>query len=96
MVIGVLQVELAIEHATSLKDKRRVVSSLKERLHRQYQVSVAEVGTLDNRRLATLGITMASNDVSHCQSVLDRVVDKLRQNRDWVLNDHATEILTGR
>ena len=55
MVVGVLQVKLTIDWASSLKDKRRVVSSLKDRLHREHQVSVAEVGSLDSHRVAVLG-----------------------------------------
>ncbi len=96
MVVGVLQVELAIAWSTSLKDKRRVVSSLKDKLHRQHQVSVAEVDALENRRVAVLGITATSNSVAHCQSMLDRVLGKLRVAPDCVLADHRVEILTGR
>ena len=95
MVIGVLQVELAIDGACSLKDKRRVVSSLKDRLHRWHMVSVAEVASQDNHSLAVLGITLAASDTAYCQSVLDRILDKLRENRGYVLNDHTQEILTG-
>ncbi|HEX7010401.1 MAG TPA: DUF503 domain-containing protein [Phycisphaeraceae bacterium] len=95
MVVGILQVELTIDGARSLKDKRRVVLSLKDRLHRQHQVSVAEVDSLDNPRVAVLGITMASNSVPHCQSVLDRLLDKLRLGRGFVLSDHNVQILTG-
>ncbi|MBI1336928.1 MAG: DUF503 family protein [Phycisphaera sp.] len=96
MVVGILQFEIGIEYAQSLKDKRRVVSSLKDRLHHDHMVAVAEVGSLDDPRKALMGISMVSNDVSHCQSVLDRIVDKLRLHRDCVLNDFAKEILTGR
>ena len=95
MVIGILQVELAIHHAQSLKDKRRVVASLKDRLHREHQVSVAEVDDLDSHQRAVLGVTMASNSVPHCQSTLDHLVDKLRAGRDFVLADHNVQILTG-
>ena len=95
MIVGVLQVELTIDGARSLKDKRRVVSSVKDKLHREHQVSVAEVGALDNHRVAVLGITMASNSVPHCQSMLDRIVDKLKTKRDCYLSDHNTQILTG-
>ncbi len=96
MVIGILQVALSIEHATSLKDKRRVVSSLKDRLHREHMVSVAEVADLDDPRRATLGIAMASGEVAHAQGVLDRILDKLRAQTECVLADHAKEILTGK
>lgn len=95
MVIGVLQVEIMIEGAQSLKDKRRVVSSLKDRLHREQQVSVAEIDRLDEHTRAVLGITMASNSVPHAQSMLDKLVDKLRAGRGYVLADHRLEILTG-
>ncbi|MAE64271.1 MAG: hypothetical protein CMJ18_08340 [Phycisphaeraceae bacterium] len=96
MVIGVLQVELGIDGARSLKDKRRVVSSLKDRLHRHHQVSVAEVGSQDDCQVAIIGIVLASSDVSHCQSVLDRILVRIRDLRGCALNDQTTEILTGR
>jgi len=96
MVIGVLQVELSIDGSASLKDKRSVVRSLKDRLHREHQVSVAEVATLDDCTTATLGITMASNDVRHTQQVLDGLLNKLQRGRGYVLADHQVEILTGK
>jgi uncharacterized protein YlxP (DUF503 family) len=95
MVIGVLQVELTIDGSRSLKDKRRVVNSLKDRLHRHHQVSVAEVGSPEDHRTAVLGITMASNSVPYCQGALDRVLQVIRVQRGCVLCDHRTEILTG-
>jgi hypothetical protein len=96
MVIGILQVELLIDGSQSLKDKRRVVQSLKDRLHREHQVSVAEVESLDDHRVAVLGMTMASNSVSHCQSSLDGLVNKIRGGRGYVLHEHNIQILSGR
>lgn len=95
MVIGILQVELTIDQARSLKDKRRVVSGVKDRLHREHQVSVAEVDAMDNPHHAILGITMASNSVQYCQSTLDRILDKLRAKRDCYVSSHDIQILTG-
>lgn len=95
MVVGILQVELNIDWAESLKDKRRVVTSVKDRLHREHMVSVAEVDALDDMHTAILGIVLAATDVSYCQSVLDRIVDKLQVHRDCVLGDHRSQILTG-
>lgn len=95
MIIGILQFEITIDGSESLKDKRRVVKSLKDRLHREHQVSVAEVDDLEDHRRAVMGVTMASNDVRHCQSTLDHLVDKLRFGRGFVLADHDVQILTG-
>jgi uncharacterized protein YlxP (DUF503 family) len=95
MVVGILQVELTIDDPQSLKDKRRVVSSVKDRLHREHQVSVAEIDQLDDPHTAVLGITLASNSVPHAQSVLDRILEKLKLQRDCVLSDHNKQLLTG-
>lgn len=95
MVVGILQFELAIDHARSLKEKRRVVASLKDRLHREQMVSVAEVDAHDVYNQARLGVAVASSTVAQCQRVLDHVLTKIHQHRDCVLNDHAIEILTG-
>jgi len=95
MVIGVLQVELRIDGADSLKDKRRVVKSLKDRLHREHQVSVAEIATQDIHRTATLGMAVVSTEVPHCQSVLDGILNKIRTGRGYYLTDHRIEIITG-
>lgn len=95
MVVGILQVELVIDASRSLKDKRRVVNSVKDRLHREHMVSVAEIGAQGDCRTAVLGIVLAASDVSYCQSVLDRILDKLRVARDCHLTDHTVELLTG-
>ena len=96
MVIGVLQIEIVIDGSESLKDKRRVVRSLKDRLHRWHQVSVAEVGKQESLTRGVLGIVLAGSDVPYAQSVLDKIVDKLKQGRGYYLDDYEVEILTGR
>jgi uncharacterized protein YlxP (DUF503 family) len=95
MVVGILQIELRIDWAESLKDKRRVLSSLKDRLHREHQVSVAEVDGTEDHRIAVLGIVMASGSAPYCRSVLDKIVDKLRHARGCVLSDHRVQVLSG-
>jgi len=95
MVLGILQVELLIGDATSLKDKRRVLSSLKDRIGSEPFIAVAEVDRHESHRHAVLGIVAVSNDGRHARSVIDRVLDRLRSDPRIVLSDHTTEILTG-
>ena len=64
MTVGVLQLELSIPDAMSLKDKRRVVKSLKDRIAHGHNVSIAEVGALDEHRRSILGIAMVGNDAA--------------------------------
>lgn len=95
MVVGVLQLELTIEWSQSLKDKRRVVLGLKDRLHREYLVSVAEVARLDDMRVAVLGVAVVSGGATQCRRVIDRVLEKVRGTRDCVLSDHTVEMIVG-
>ena len=95
MVIGVLQFDLLIHDAQSLKDKRRVVSSLKDRLHREHQVSVAEVALQDNRSIARLGLALVGSDGGYVGQTLDRITAKLRETPDAELGDVSREIIQG-
>lgn len=95
MVIGILQVELIIADAMSLKDKRRVLLSLKDRLGADNAVAVAEVDKMDAHRVAVLGIVTVSNAGERVQAVLDRVLQAIRANPRVVLAAHNKEVLTG-
>lgn len=95
MVIAVLQFELLIPQSQSLKDKRRVVSSVKDRLHREHLVSVAEVAALDILTVAVMGLALVSRDPKHAATVLDRIESKLRTLRDAELGDTARDIIAG-
>lgn len=95
MLVGILQVEVFVPSATSLKDKRRVVRSLKDRLHREHQVSVAEVGDPERHRVAMLGVSMVSNDAKVISATFDRVLRKVEATPDARLGDHQREILCG-
>jgi len=93
MTIGVLQLELSIGDAMSLKDKRRVVKSLKDRIAHGHNVSVAEVGALDMHRTAILGIAMVGNDNRYVEGALSKLVDFVRTARGVDLVDYQIELL---
>ena len=95
MVVGVLQFELHIPGAQSLKDKRRVVKSLRDRLHREHLVSVAEVDALDTLNLAVMGITLAGSDGARIGRVLDSIDAKLRAMTEAELGATRREIIHG-
>ena len=95
MHVGILQFELVVPGSTSLKDKRRVVKSLKDRLHRAHLVSVAEVGALDHHRLALMGVAMVSNSTAHIGSTFDRILEKVRALGVAHLGDVSREIFSG-
>lgn len=96
MIVGVLQFELHIPGAESLKDKRRVVKSLRDRLHREHMVSVAEVGALETLNLAVMGLAVVGTDGRRVAQVLDRVTAKLRTLLDAELGATSRQLIEGR
>ena len=92
--IGVLQFTLEIPYAASLKDKRRVLKSMKDRIRRSFNVSIAEIGDLDEHTIATLGAVMAGNDVPYLNSTMDRLLNALHDWREASLSDHQLEIIS--
>lgn len=93
MTIGVLQLELSIDGAMSLKDKRRVIKSLKDRMSHKWNVSVAEIGALDEHRRSIIGVAMISNDARYIEGTLSRIVDFVRATSSADLEDYQIELL---
>jgi uncharacterized protein len=93
MTVGVLQLEISITDAMSLKDKRRVVKSIKDRISHAHNVSIAEVGALDEHRRCILGMAMVSNDARYVQGALSKLVDFVRSVPQVSLLDYQIELL---
>ncbi len=70
MVVGVIAWELEVFGAQSLKEKRSVVKSLKDRLHDRFNVSVAETGHQDVWQRAELTACLVAGERRHADSVL--------------------------
>jgi uncharacterized protein YlxP (DUF503 family) len=93
MHVGVLQVEISIPDAMSLKDKRQVVKSLKDRIAHGHNVSIAEVGALDEHRRSIIGVAMVSNDKRYVEGALSKLVDFIRMVPQASLIDYQIEML---
>lgn len=72
MIVGVAGWELEILGAQSLKDKRSVVRSLKDRLRSRFNVSVAETAYQDVWQRAELTVSTVAADQRRVEEVLDR------------------------
>ena len=71
--IGVLTLDLQIEHSHSLKDKRQVVRSLKDRLRSKFNVAAAEIDHHDSWQRAVIGVVTLAGDRPRVEEVLQRV-----------------------
>lgn len=78
MVVGLCTVELFISESRSLKDKRQVLHSLKDRLRGKFNLSVAEVDGQDLWQKAVLGMACVANEGGHVNQVLEQALNVIK------------------
>lgn len=78
MVVGICTVELWIPESQSLKDKRQVLHSVKDRLRGKFNLSIAEVDGQDLWQKAVLGMACVANDGSHVEQVLEQALNVIK------------------
>ena len=93
MHIALLRATISIPEAHSLKDKRRVVKSLKDRTVNQMNVSVAEVGQQDVWNRAELAFVTVAAEKKVVERRLSEIAQRLERNHEWVLLEVRTEFL---
>ncbi len=81
MVVGVLQVEVHVPTAQSLKDKRSALKSLKDQLRGRFNVAVAEVESNETWQRASVGVSAVGDDRAYVEGLLKQVTEWLRQTR---------------
>ncbi len=74
MSLGMLTMILQLPGCNSLKEKRGILKPVLARLHREFNVSAAEVGQMDQWRESVLACAVVSNDPDHCMRVMQEVV----------------------
>jgi uncharacterized protein YlxP (DUF503 family) len=82
-----IQFRIELPPLESIKDKRRIVVSLKEKLANKFHMSVAEVGDLDSARFAHLGAAFVSNSKSFGETVMHKALSFVEKNCEGVLLD---------
>ena len=78
MIIGTLKLRLLLRESHSLKDKRRVLRSLKDTLSNKFNISVAETEDQDVWKSAEIGVAVVGTDTRFVHSVLSNVVNYVR------------------
>ena len=94
MTVGTCRVELQIPANASLKGKRQVLRSIKDRVRNRFNVSIAEVDRLDDWQRATVGIACVSNDARFADEVLSKVVNLIEASPDALILDYEISIVT--
>mgnify|MGYP000880175322 FL=1 len=94
MVIGICRLELMIRENHSLKEKRRIVRQIVDRVRHRFNVSLAEVGNNDLWQSALLGLCMVSNDRRFTNEALDKIIDFIEVMNSAEIVKSDIEILT--
>tara|TARA_Y100000031_G_scaffold153164_1_gene197825 strand:+ start:489 stop:770 length:282 start_codon:yes stop_codon:yes gene_type:complete len=93
MIVGTCWVKLFLHENNSLKGKRKVVKSVKDRIKRKFNVSIAEIGNHDDWKKIVLGIAAVSNDQKYIHKVLNDVINSIDSMHLAEVLDYKMEIL---
>jgi uncharacterized protein YlxP (DUF503 family) len=89
--VGVLQVVLQVPDAHSLKDKRRVVRGLLDRVRARFPVAAAEVDDQDVWQSAVVGFSSVSGSATHAEEILSAVLEHVRATPGALIVEHELE-----
>ena len=93
MIVAVAIYELHIEFAQSLKDKRGVVKSLRDKLRHRFEISAAEVGLQDVHQHARIGISFVTGSRPTAEALFEKIQDFIENNTDAVVSGWTSELL---
>lgn len=91
--VALLTVELLIPASASLKTKRRVLKSIKDRVRARFNASIAEIDYLDQWQRSVLGVSMVGNDRVHLEKGANAITLLLRDNLEIEMLDIHLEWL---
>ena len=74
MVVTILRFSIDLPDINSIKEKRQIVSSAKDRIRRKFKLSVAEIDYQDSLRFAQIGAVLVSNSRQYGESVLQKLL----------------------
>lgn len=74
MIVSMIQLIIELPEVGSLKDKRRIVKSLKEKLIRRYRISVAEIDLQESLSFTQLGAAVVSNSREHGERIMQKTL----------------------
>lgn len=93
VTIGRARVTILFEATFSLKEKRGEIKSLSKRVQNRFNAAIAEIETLNDMRVGTLGVVVVSNDAAHANSMLSTIVEFIERSLDLgILGDVEIEL----
>lgn len=91
MIAGKIVIEIFLPYCRNLKDKRKVVKSLKESLWSNFKVSIAEVDYEDLWQRSKFVVALAGKDISFLNTTVQKIFDFLKERSDFEIIDFKRE-----
>jgi uncharacterized protein YlxP (DUF503 family) len=83
MIVGILVIEILIHTSNSLKEKRYVIQSMKDRLRKKFNISVAELDYQDKWQRSEIGIALIGNQMNFVENSLQQIFNYLDNNESY-------------
>ncbi len=93
MIVGLLSLELHLPESNSLKSKRMIIKSLKDRIRNKFNVSIAEVDANDLWQRSVLGVACVANETKIINAILNEVRSIVSDTPSIQLIDSSMEML---
>lgn len=93
MIVATCSLDLMIYESYSLKDKRRVLKSIIERIKSRFNVSIAEIDLNDKWQNAIIGFACVTNDKKHANQIVSKVINFIDQDGRVEILEQNIEIL---
>lgn len=93
MLVGLVYVKIYIPFSHSLKEKRKVVKSICTKVKKNFNVSIAEIDSLDFQQTIGIGIAVVSNDKKHIESITDKMLNYIESNTEGEIIEVNREIV---
>jgi uncharacterized protein YlxP (DUF503 family) len=93
MIVGVVSCELHMPESRSLKDKRRVIKSLIDRIFQRYRVSIAETGFQELHQRAEISIAVVAQKESEVEKLMEHMRDLLDSQPEVYLTRWEPQLL---
>ena len=90
MIVGLLTLDLHIPESNSLKAKRWVLRSIKDRIRNKFNVYVAEVGANDLWQRSVIGVAIVADETIIINRVFDTIIEKT------ILSNNSVEMIDSR
>ena len=94
MIVGVMRFEIYMHSNRSLKDKRRILKSLTEKVKSKFKnLSISEVGSQNFWKKSEIAVAIVSNDVQFVNSNLDHVLNYIKDNGSFEIVSSKIEVI---